>query len=277
MQADALAQLGAILGRHTPVDPEPGVLALLRHVMADLASDGISLMCASRKAIGRELKVQELLDGWRILAQYAPPCLGRSTPEEMAKREQEYYALAMKMGELDPMTRWAIDSAGQHRVLRAADLPSQEPLNAHWLTTEFLEMLGIGDRLVSAHHVDADNEVYVVVDRALGQPDYSVDDAARLLDYLHLIGPVCTCLMLELGAIPADAKLLSQRETKLVRALLSGARESEIAQQWEMTEPSLHAAVVRVYKKLGVNSRAALAARWLNPTGVRGTPVQRGD
>lgn len=272
MTPDAQAALGDILAEFSPTDPGAGVLKLLDHLMAVFDSEGASLMCASRKTTGRELKVQELLDGWRILTQYAPACLGRRTPEELAHWEQTYYQLAMKMGELDPMTRWAIATAGQHRVLRAADLPDQTPLNTHWLTTDFLQEIGIGDRLVSAHTVDADNEVYILLDRAIGAPSYTTDEAARLLEYLHLIGSMCAQLMLELGAIPRQASLLSPRETQLVRALLGGGSEKDIAASLNQPEASLHAAVMRVYKKLGVRSRAELASRWLTPRKAASTP-----
>lgn len=262
--AEQLA-LGEVLDGFSPTDPEAGVLALLDHLMSAFASEGAAMMCASRKTFGRDLKVQELLNGWRILAQYAPPCLGRRTPEELAHWEQTYYKLAMSMGELDPMTRWAIETAGSHRVLRAADLPSQTPLNTHWLTTDFLQEIGIGDRLVSAHAVNSDNEVYVLLDRPIGTPAFTRDEADRLLGYLQLIGPLSAQLMLELGAIPASASLLSPRETRLVRALLGGGKESDIANDWDVPESNLHAAVTRVYKKLGVSSRAEMAARWLRP------------
>ena len=108
MTPPALAELANILDAFSPTDPESGVIAFLEHLMAVMNADGAGLMCASRKTIGRDLKVQELLNGWRILAQYAPACLGRRTPEELAHWEQTYYKLAAEMGELDPMTRWAI-------------------------------------------------------------------------------------------------------------------------------------------------------------------------
>ena len=57
-----------------------------------------------------------------------------------------------------------------------------------------------------------------------------------------------------------DSAELTPRETEVLRALVSGARSSQIASQLGITERTVKAHLANIYQKLGVESRSAAVA-----------------
>lgn len=263
MDAATTAALGKILDSYTPVDPEAGLVKLLQFVNTQVGGAGASVLVGTKKHGERMPKGQSLLQGWRVLAQIAPDDLPFRDKVSRDEAELAYYALVQKHGELDPITHWALNTPGAHRNLYTDSL--DEPFREHWMYTEFLQPMGFADRMACVFSVDADNELFYFVDSDEGQPPFRADQADLMLNILRFAGEISRHQLLEHGAIPAEAQLLSDREVKLVRSLLGGSREREIAVQWDLSERALHAAVMRIYQKLAVNSRAELAARWLKP------------
>ena len=265
MDAEATAALGEILDAYTPVDPEAGLVRLLGFINQQVGGVGASVLVGTRKQAERTPRGQKLLQGWRVLAQYAPDELPFRDKVSRDEAELAYYALVQKHGELDPITAGALSSPGEHRSAHTDVMCGTETFQQHWMYTDFLRPMGFSDRMTGIYSVDVDNEAFYFVDRADGEPPFTQAQADELLNILCFAGEISRHLLLEQGAVPTHAKLLSLREVKLVRALLGGSREREIAEQWELSERTLHAAVMRVYQKLAVNSRAELSARWLTP------------
>lgn len=265
MDANTTAELGEILDAYTPVDPETGLICLLKFINRQVGGVGASVLVGTRKQGDRTPRGQSLLHGWRVLAQYAPDELPYRDKCSRDEAELKYYKLVEQHGGLDPITEWALSTPGAHRCCYTDAICGTAVFRKHWMYTDFLQPMGFSDRMAGVYSVDADNAVFYFVDRADGDPPFAEEQAGELLNILRFAGEISRHLLLERGAVPQQARLLSEREVNLVRALLGGGRERDIATQWDMSERALHAAVMRIYQKLAVNSRAELAARWLKP------------
>lgn len=73
-------------------------------------------------------------------------------------------------------------------------------------------------------------------------------------------------LMLSRGLLMASSPL-TPAELRVLRLLLTGSTEKEIAGFVDMTPPTAHQYVVGIYRKFGVRSRAGLMSLWLSRAG----------
>jgi DNA-binding CsgD family transcriptional regulator len=141
-----------------------------------------------------------------------------------------------------------------------------------WLYQDGLRPLGVEDRLVGAHGVTRWAESYFALDRS--RTDRPFDDRAR--DVLALFLSGCPAFhreqLLVRGLLDASKKL-SPREQTVLQLLLTHRSEAEIADALGLSFHTTHQYVVSVYRKFGVQGRAALAARWLRD----GRPVIESD
>jgi DNA-binding CsgD family transcriptional regulator len=62
------------------------------------------------------------------------------------------------------------------------------------------------------------------------------------------------------NVVSLDAAELTPRETEVLKALVSGARSSQIAAQLGITERTVKSHLANIYQKLGVDSRSAAVA-----------------
>jgi DNA-binding CsgD family transcriptional regulator len=61
---------------------------------------------------------------------------------------------------------------------------------------------------------------------------------------------------------------LSRREREVLLLMLGGHGEQEMSQRLYLSKNTLHSHVKRLYKKMSVNSRSALIAKWVSPSAV---------
>ena len=157
--------------------------------------------------------------------------------------------------------RMSIRDAGTVRVLHNRAEMDVERWEAS-LERETLRELGMRDRLMAVRPVGERCEVYVGVDRIEDAADFTDDDRRLMGQAVCASARLCRWIGLDSGAT-TEAAPFTDRERTVLRHLLTGSAEKQIAATLGLRPGSLHQVVVRVFRKLGVRSRAELMARFL--------------
>ncbi|HET6611707.1 MAG TPA: helix-turn-helix transcriptional regulator [Kofleriaceae bacterium] len=124
-----------------------------------------------------------------------------------------------------------------------------------------LDALSVGDRLVAGVGLCRHLELFVGLDRDRG--DRPFDDQARSILAIAIAGLVPSARNLARAAGLIDARApLSARELAVLRHLLEGLSEKELAAELGISHGYAHQVVVRIYRKLGARSRGELMARF---------------
>lgn len=254
-------ELGEILSTFQPKEHDQTLYRFLRFLAKSVDASAASALCITKKSGGRNLRFQTLLDGWKVIDSISPP--GMRSPDEMQKATEAYIELTNIYGSADPFTNLVAETAGDHRVLLTSDLPSKESWENHWVYKIHLKNQGFGDRCHAVFSLDDQTEVIYMLDRGLDQPLFDEENALALGAILPFCGPISKHLSLARGALPAEAQLLSSRETEVVSYILKGLKEKDIADELGITKQSIHTAITRIYRKYNVSGRAALTALWL--------------
>jgi DNA-binding CsgD family transcriptional regulator len=164
-------------------------------------------------------------------------------------------------------SRASISGCGHFRVFRVRD---RRFLNfAAFAKTShyrrYYRDAGILDRMMAAFPVTADCESFFIIDRFQANPEpplFSLREATLVGDAVRGVPWLHRRLFLGNGLLMAD-KLLSPMERQILRALLTGVTEKELAEATGQKVTTLHKYVTSLYARYGVKSRQALLALWL--------------
>lgn len=147
---------------------------------------------------------------------------------------------------------------------------------------DLMERLGLSSRMIVAVPLAVTLEAYMGFDREPPATEFEEHAQQTALAAVKGLAPVLLRLA-RLQGLERGAPL-TPREQSLLRALLTGASEKEVAEQVNMTWRSAHRRIADVYRKLGVTTRAELMACFLEgaakarqPTPVRKRSRTRGD
>ena len=124
---------------------------------------------------------------------------------------------------------------------------------------------GIVDRILIGFPVTPDHESYFLIDRFQGEtrrPLFTLAEATLAGDAVRGVPELHRRLFLGNGLLMGD-KLLSPMEREILRGLLTGQTEKEIAGSLGRRHTTLHKHVMGLYTRYGVKSRQALMAIWL--------------
>lgn len=193
--------------------------------------------------------------GWRPhTIRYLKPTgpVDEKTQEQVKKLEQ---------GSIDETTIRNIALAGRFRTNRLRDLAP-----ASWFDGDYYRIYYLGvdhaDAIWAGVPVNDDAECYFGIFRDSVHPPFSVEDrevvayALRGLKWFHrqqLLGH---------GLLVASAPL-TPAERNVLQGLLTGQSEKQIAAGLGRSHHTTHECVANIYRKFGVNNRAALMALWL--------------
>lgn len=133
---------------------------------------------------------------------------------------------------------------------------------------ELFDDLAIGDRLVTGIPVGSGAELVLTSYRRQGEEAFSVEDRELATHIATVARPFAKRLTFTHG-FAGGLTPLTPRERSVLKALLTGSTEKEIAGELGLTVRSLHQYVVTIYHKLGVTSRAQLMAQFLSSNGHR--------
>lgn len=175
-----------------------------------------------------------------------------------ASREQ---AKDLEAGQVDETTVRNVAGAGTFRVNRLVDLASDE-----WFDSAYYHCYyrGVGhtDAIWAGTPVNQDAESYVGIYRGDAHPPFTVVERESVAYALRGLKWFFRRQMLSHGLLVANAPL-TPVERKVLHGLLAGLSEKEIAISQEQSHHTTHEYITAIYRKFGVNNRAALMALWL--------------
>lgn len=181
--------------------------------------------------------------------------------------EEAYKAQLSKWNrrELDPSFGLPMRNVGRFRSYRL-----RSSLPAAWFGGPFYKLYyasrGIRDSCFVMFPLHEDCESCFAFQRMNTRSDFSVADEALLAYALRGIKWFHRQLVLSHGLTLACGPL-TPLQRKVAHLLLTGCSESEIADQMEQSAKTVHKYITGLFRKFGVNSRAALMALWLGRKG----------
>lgn len=229
---------------------------LLRELCALVNAQNASWVCAVRMP---QMGPQDPVNGWRPrLSEHLHPFARlRAGAREQTRMLEE--------GDIDLTTVRNVALAGSFRANRLIDLVPEEWFESGYYRN-FYQALGHTDAIWAGCPVNADAEVYFGLYRAEGHPRFTEAErdtaaaALRGLKWFHrnqLLGH---------GLLVA-ATPLTAAERGVLQGLLGGEPEKLIASRLGQSYHTTHEHVMAIYRKFGVNNRAALMALWLGRAG----------
>ena len=192
--------------------------------------------------------------GWRPrFIRYLHPALAFDDAAQEHKK--------LDQGVVDITTIRNLDNVGVFRANRLCDLVGPEWFESPYYQSQYRDC-GIGDAIWVAFPVNEDAESWVGIYGAPDRPPFSETErdtvayALRGLKWFH------RQLMLSYGVLAA-ASSLTPTERRALRGLLTSLSEKQIASELGQSYHTTHEYVTAIYRKFGVNNRAALMALWL--------------
>jgi len=198
---------------------------------------------------------QDPVFGWR------PPIVHFLHPNEKLHANIKEQARRLDLGLADEVVVRIVAMAGKFRACRLRDVVPDG-----WFETDFYreyyQDCGHDDAMYIAFPVNEDVESYFGIFRATGQPPFTVEERDTLAYALRGIKWFHRQLLLSHGLLIAETPLTSA-ERRVVRYLLTGLAEKQIAAELGQSHHTTHEHVASIYRKFGVNNRATLVALWL--------------
>ena len=227
-----------------------------------LKADNVTWMAAVR-VLPAAVARQDPLRGWRLRATYAlvpPPA-----------RYQKLIAwLHQRNNRLDPdfqiglATHALVAGTGRFQAHRMRDgwIPFREFQRSEHYRLHYTE-LGISDRMWFSFPLNAHTESIFLVDRSRSQVRFSQRDAETGAAVLRGIRGFHRRLFLNRG-LQIGQTPLSPVLQRIVQKSLTGMSEKEIALSMNQRLATTHKYIRALYKRFGVNGRAALMSLWTN-------------
>jgi len=198
---------------------------------------------------------EEELRGWRPRAiRYLRP-----TPlHEQIYREQ---TARMTRGEMNSSYSLAVRHAGTFRSFRI-----RRELPAAWFKGTFYKIFlasrGYHDSCYVVFPMHDDCESYFAFHRVGSKKNFTSEEEAIAAYALRGIKWFHRQILLSHGAFLAEGPL-SPIQRQIVGLLLTGHSEKEVSGHLSQSSHTVHKHVTEIFRKFGVNSRAALMALWL--------------
>ena len=197
--------------------------------------------------------------GWRpriIHYLHPSPSLDNNALEQTEKLEQ---------GVVDVTTIRNAEGAGAFRANRLRDLVDPDWFESHYYRAHY-QRLGTTDAIWVVFPVNKDAESYFGIFRAPDSPPFTEAEQGVVAYALRGIKWFHRQLMLSHGLLVA-ATSLTPTERRVLHLLLTGLPEKLIAAELERSHHTVHEYITAIYRKFGINNRAALMAIWLGQAG----------
>ena len=232
----------------------------LRHCLGSLAemvgATNVFWLGSTRQAGWEKSAPNDPLFGWRPRA---------TVYLHTSETRQRGYAIAMEMvrkNQPDPQTIAATRGFGRSRSHLREELVATHDWEHSWLYHEVLRPSCIDDRMVSAYAAAPTAESYLVLDRESHSTSFRRRERDIVAFFLSS-GRVFHRELLQSYGLLNATQPLSARERDVLRLLLTGETEREIAYALGLTPGTVHQYVVTVLRKFGARSRTDLMAQWL--------------
>lgn len=193
--------------------------------------------------------------GWR------PRTIRHMHPSSSILDAVKEQAQDLEAGSVDETTVRNVAGAGSFRVNRVVDLVSPDWFDSPYYQAYFRE-LGIGDSIWAGIPINEDAESYFGIHRYIGHPFFTEEERDAVAYTLRGLKWFLRQQMLSHGLLVASFPL-TPVERQVLQGLLTGLSEKEIAAAQGQSYHTTHEYVTAIYRKFGVNNRAALMALWL--------------
>jgi DNA-binding CsgD family transcriptional regulator len=183
-------------------------------------------------------------------------------PTDAWQRAHEVAMDAVRNNYMDPQTVALASRFGQNRCHLREEVVSDRDWKRDRINQEVLAPLGIAHRLIGASATAPGAESYLIFDRESGGRGFGARERGMVAFFLRGSGLLHRELLQMHGLLNAF-RPLSPRERDILRLLLTGASEREIAHALGLTPATTHQYVVSILRNFGAHSRAELMAQWL--------------
>lgn len=195
------------------------------------------------------------MKGWRPLTRFTlTPC------ENTSQAIGEAFA-EMENGEPDITTTRNVELAGSFRVMLLNELATPD-----WFEgpsyRRFYRAIDRKDSIWAGIPINEDAEIQIGFHRSFSKPAFSLQEREFVSHALRGIRWFYKQQMLGEGAGVASSPLTVTEQTVL-RGLLQGVTEKQIAENNGQSPHTTHDHVKRIFRKYGVSSRSSLMALWL--------------
>jgi DNA-binding CsgD family transcriptional regulator len=167
----------------------------------------------------------------------------------------------LEQGCVDESTVRNVALAGTFRANRLVDLVSPDWFESDYYRCHFLA-LGRADVIWAGFPLNEDAECYFGIFRDDVHPRFTEAERDTIAYALRGIKWFHRQQMLARGLLMASAPL-TPVERAILQGLLSGLAEKQIAAAQGQSYHTTHEYVTNIFRKFGVNNRAALTALWL--------------
>ncbi len=251
---------------------------LMEWIVGKIDADQITWIAAVRILWGSDAENDPFL-GWRLRVRNPLRCDPEAyqrvlasyyTTEHYGKLTPTYYHRShehKKEAHVGMTGRASLAGAGRFRVHR---------LRKGWIDFAafrktlhyrlYYEEPGIIDRITIGYPVNDHCESFFLIDRYRGEGavrrPFSLREATLAGDAARSVPELHRRLFLSHGLLMGD-KPFSPTERQVLHHLLTRLTEKEIAIAMGQTRATVHKYITAIFARFGVNSRAALMARWL--------------
>lgn len=247
-----VAELGCAATRFGQADADAALKEAMHKMLRRLACSKGAVVAVHRVAESEE---EDPLQGWRVCGLW-----NTGVSPEVNARARRW--MRRETYRDNAHSHLAVAEAGQRRAWRLRARLTDEEWNASLAATDLLRELTIADEIVCGEPLDATHEVIVMLTRLGEAPLFTPserDFASACVAQLHSTLRRWCLLHGYLGA----ERSLSAREVDVLRQLIRGRSKSEIAEQLELADRSIHHVTVSLFRKFGVHSQRELLARFL--------------
>ncbi len=170
----------------------------------------------------------------------------------------------LELGDVDETTLRNLAGAGAFRANRLRDLVGSEWFESAYYRA-YYKGVGREDAVWVAFPVNKDIESWFGIFRGPDQPPFTEAERDQIAYALRSLKWFHRQLLLSHGLLAAVTPL-TPAERRVLHLLLTGLSEKLIAEQLERSYHTTHKSITSIYRKFGVNNRAALMALWLGQT-----------
>lgn len=167
----------------------------------------------------------------------------------------------LEQGVVDITTIRNTENAGTFRANRLCDLVGPEWFESPYYRVHY-RGLGTADAIWVAFPVNEDAESWFGIYRAPDRPPFTEAERDAVAYVLRGIKWFHRQLMLSHGLLLA-ATPLTPAERRVLHLLLAGLSEKLIAAELDRSLHTIHECITAIFRKFGVNNRAALMSLWL--------------
>jgi DNA-binding CsgD family transcriptional regulator len=200
------------------------------------------------------------VDGWR------PPVIRVLRHNEKFLESVKEQTRNLERGIVNDVVVRMVGMSGHFRARRLCDVMSAEWFDSHPYQT-YYQNCGHRDAVYVAFPVNEDAESWFGLFRApendnQTQPPFTVEERDTLAYALRGIKWFHRQLLLSHGLLVASVPL-THVERQVLQGLLTGLAEKKISAAQGQSHHTTHEYVTAIFRKFGVNNRAALMALWL--------------